>query len=146
MIALGGINTSNLLFTFIAFFTLEKTRSGAASAVSQIITTPTLYDLYLIMSVAMLTTFIAAFLTIKIGKLIAMRFHETNYKKINIMTICALVSLSFVFSGSVGLLILATGIFLGLLTNLLKIRRSTMMGFFILPAALYFSGLSPLLL
>lgn len=143
LVAEGSINTSNLLFTFIAFFTLEKTRSGAAAAISQILATPTLYDLLTIMSVAVIATFIAAILTIKLGKIIIGKLEKINYKKINISVIVFLVFLVLVFSGLVGLLILVIGTFLGLLSNLLKIKRSNMMGFFLLPTILYFSGLLP---
>ena len=43
--ALGGINTANIFFTFIVFYTLGKTRSGAAWAISQIIESVTVYDI-----------------------------------------------------------------------------------------------------
>lgn len=141
--ALGGINISNMFFTFIAFFTLEKTRSGAAAAISQVLFTPTIYDLLLIMGVGLTATFIAAIVTLKTGKLIIRKFQNINYQKINTSVLILLVILAFLLSGFIGLLILATGVFIGLLTNLLKIRRSNMMGFFLLPTILYFSGLSP---
>ncbi len=141
--ALGGINVSNIFFTFIAFFTLEKTRSGAAAAISQILATPTLYDLMLIMGVGLVATFIAAIVTLKAGRLIIRKIQNINYQKINISVLVLLVALAFMFSGFIGLLILATGVFIGILANSLKIRRSNMMGFFLLPTILYFARLAP---
>lgn len=142
---IGGINTANTFSTFIVFFTLQKTRSGAAAAVSQILTTPTLDDLFLIMAVGLITTFIAAAITLKIGKFMINKVEGINYRKTNMFIMASLAVLVFVFSGPIGLLILAIGTSIGLLTNLMKIRKSQMMGFFLLPTILYFTGLNPLL-
>ncbi len=143
--ALGGINTSNIMFTFIAFYTLEKTRSGAAAAVSQILFSPTLHELGLMVIVGLFTTFIAAATTLKIGKIIIGGVEKINYHRINLFIIIFLIILTLLFSDLVGLLILFTGTLTGLLAIHLKVRRSHMMGFFLLPTILYFSGLSPVL-
>ena len=141
--ALGGINTSNIFFSFIAFFTLEKTRSGAASAISQIIITPTFFDVVFVMIIGLVTTFIAAAITLKTGKLIINRIEDVSYSKLNLSITIFLAVLAFVFSGPIGILILFIGTCIGILASLLKIRKSNMMGFFLLPTILYFSGLNP---
>ncbi len=140
--ALGGINTSNIFFTFIAFFTLAKTRSGAAAAISQLITTPTFYDAIFIMIIGLITTFVAAIITLKTGKLIIRRIENLSYNKLNLSVIALLTGLTVVFSGLIGILILFVGICIGLLASVCKIKKSTMMGFFLLPTILYFAGLN----
>ena len=141
--ALGGINTSNIFFTLIAFFSLGKTRSGAAAAISEIITTPTFYDLIFIVLIGLTTVFVAAIITLKTGKFIIKRIENTNYNKLNIAIMVLLIFLVIIFSGAIGLLILFIGTFIGILASLFRIKKSSMMGFFLLPTILYFSGLSP---
>ena len=140
--AIGGINTSNILFTFISFFTLEKIRSGSVAAISQILPSPTLHDTIVIIVVGLITAFIAAIVTLKTGKFVIRKIEKINYQKISLFIIFLLVALVVVFSGLVGLLIMFVGTCIGLLTVSLKIKRSHMMGFFLLPTILYFSGLN----
>ena len=141
--ALGGINTSNIFFTFIAFFALEKTRSGAAAAVSQIIATPTLYDLVFIIIIVLITTLLASVLTLRIGKVMIRKIQGVSYSKLNLSIILFLTALVAIMTGLMGLLILIIGVCIGILAHLLRIKKSNMMGFFLLPTILYFSGLNP---
>ena len=143
--ALGGINTSNILFTFIMFFTLEKTRSGAVWAISQILFTPSFNELLLIMIVGVITAFVSAVITIKIGKGFLKFIQKVDYVKLNYITMLCLVVLVFVFTGLIGLFISVIGTFVGLVTIQFGVKRSTMMGFFIVPTILYFAGLNPLI-
>ncbi|MCK4496591.1 MAG: tripartite tricarboxylate transporter permease [Candidatus Aenigmarchaeota archaeon] len=139
--ALGGINTANILFTFIVFYTLGKTRSGAMWTVSQLVDKLTFNDMLLISVVGAITCFISAILTLKIGKILIRRMKNVNYKRLNLSIIITLIVLVFIFTGWVGLFISLLGTCMGLLTILLGVRRSHLMGFLILPTILYFSGL-----
>ena len=142
--ALGGINTANMFFTFIMFFTLEKTRSGAVWAISQILFTPSFNELILIITVAVITAFVSAVVTLKTGKVFIKLIEKINYVKLNVATLVGLVTLIFIFTGPLGIFISIIGTFLGLTTVLLGVKRSNMMGFFIVPTILYFAGLNPL--
>jgi len=143
--ALGGINTANILFTFIVFYTLGKTRSGAMWTVSQLIDKLTFNDMLLLSAVGAITCFVSAILTLKIGKMLIRRMKNINYKKLNLFIIITLIVLVFIFTGWIGLFISLLGTCMGLLTILLGVRRSHLMGFLILPTILYFSGLGILL-
>lgn len=144
MIALGGINTSNIFFTFIAFYIIGKTRSGAVWAVSQIVEHFTLTDMYLIVVIGFMTSLVSAVLTLKAGKLILMKMKNVNYTKITFFILVTLISLVSILSGPYGILISVTGTFLGLLTIYTGVKRTHMMGFLVFPTILYFSGLNPL--
>ncbi len=142
--ALGGINTSNILFTFVMFFTLEKTRSGAVWAISQILFTPSFNELLLIMTVGVITAFVSTVVTLKIGKSFLKFIQKVDYERLNYITMLCLIALVFIFTGFIGLFVSIIGTFIGLSAILLGVKRSNMMGFFILPTILYFAGLNPL--
>lgn len=145
LIALGGINTSNIFFTFIVFYVIGKTRSGAVWLISQVIDHFTFSDVCLLIVTGILTSLISAWFTIKASRFLLKRMKNLNYTKLMSFTFLSLIAFVFVFSNLTGLLISITGMFLGLLTISLGIRRTHLMGFLLLPTILYFSGLNPLL-
>ncbi|MCK4335846.1 MAG: tripartite tricarboxylate transporter permease [Candidatus Aenigmarchaeota archaeon] len=144
LIALGGINTSNIFFTFIVFYVIGKTRSGAVWMISQIIDYFTLADVYLLIVVGILTSLISGLLTIKASKFLLNRMRNINYTRMMSFIFLGLITLVFVFSGLIGLLVSITGMFLGLLAISIGIKRTHLMGFLLLPTIAYFSGLNPL--
>lgn len=143
--ALGGINTSNILFTFVVFYLLGKTRSGATWTVSQVIDTITFNDMLIIITVGAITCFLSVIITLKIGRIMIRRIKGVDYKKLNLYIMGGLVLMVLVFSGWIGFFISVLGACMGLMTILLGVRRSHMMGFLIFPTILYFSGIGILL-
>lgn len=146
LVALGGINTANIFFTFIVFYAIGKTRSGAVWALSQVIDTISFFDVSLIVVVGFITCFISGILTIKTGGLILSKLKNINYTKMMLFTLSVLFILVFTFTGILGLMVSLIGMFIGLLAISLGIRRTHLMGFLLLPTIIYFSGLNPLFL
>jgi len=144
--ALGGINTANIFFTFVAFYTLGKTRSGAAWAVSQVLENITFFDVLLLACVGAIVCFLSVIITLTIGKFIICRITQFDYARLNVGVILSLLLMVFLFSGAIGLLVAFTGTCIGLLAILSGTRRTHMMGFLILPTIFYFSGISSFLL
>lgn len=145
LIALGGINTSNIFFTFVVFYTIGKTRSGAVWLISQLTDTLILPDLFIIVVIASMTSLISAFLTVRMSRILINRMKNVNYTKIMAFTFTSLIILVLLLSGPLGLLVASTGTFLGLLAISTGIRRTNLMGFLLLPTIAYFSGMSPML-
>ncbi len=145
LIALGGINTSNMFFTFVVFYAIGKTRSGAVWMLSQVIDNMRLSDMALIIIVGIITSLLSALITVKAAKLMLKKMKDVNYTNVMLFTLIILVVLVAVLSGPLGILVSATGMFLGLLAISLNIKRSHMMGFLVLPTITYFSGLNPAL-
>jgi putative membrane protein len=144
--ALGGINTSNILFTFIIFYTIGKTRSGAVFAISQLVESLGPWDIVLLMLVGITTCFISVIITIKLAGLMLNLTGRINYNRLTLYVMILLVLIVFALTGPVGLLAALTGTFIGLLAILFGIRRSHLMGYLLLPTILYFSGISPLIM
>ncbi|MBN2043215.1 MAG: tripartite tricarboxylate transporter permease [Candidatus Aenigmarchaeota archaeon] len=146
MITLGGINTSNIFFTFVVFYLIGKTRSGAVWFISQIFGSLTINELYLVIISGMMSAFISVVITLKLGRFMVSRIKNVNYTRLTTSTIIMLVCLVFIFSGVVGLLVALTGTFMGLLAIKTKIKRSQLMGFLLFPTIMYYSGFGPYLL
>ena len=147
LVSLGAINTSNMIFTFAVLYMLGNTRSGAAWALSQVMSSFSFTYLILIMVVAGAVALVSAMLTIKLGKIFITRFlDKVNYRKMNITIIFVLLGLILMFSGPLGIFISLISMCLGLFTIYSGVRRSLMMNFLIFPTILFFSGVSPLIL
>jgi putative membrane protein len=144
--ALGGINTSNIFFTFIVFYTLGKTRSGAAWTISQVMDSVSFFDILILVFVGATACFISAIITLRIGRFAIMRITSFDYNRVNMFILVTLIVLVYIFSGPIGLLIVAVGTCIGLLTILGGTRRIQLMGFLIFPTILYFSGLNAYIL
>ena len=138
--ALGGINVANMVFTLVAFYTLGKTRSGAVSAISQLVPSLSFSELILLLAVALLTAFVSVILTVKIAGVTVLNLQKISYKNANMSIIAFLVLAIAALSGPLGLLISITATLIGVVAVKLGVKRSHMMGFLIFPTTLYFSG------
>ncbi len=140
--ALGGINTANVMFTFIALHTISKARSGASVFISDILGTVGAVELYFIASVAIFSCFVAAISTLWIGRRIMHVFAGLNYQRVNMSVIIIMAILVFAFSGIVGIVIMSICSLIGISCAYMGVKRMYLMGFLMLPTMLYFSGTS----
>ncbi len=146
LIALGGINTANIMFTFIALHVISKTRSGAAVVLSEIAGNIGLTDLYFITAVALLSCFLSSLITLWMGKRALTFLRNISYKNLNITVLLIIIALLLLFSGTYGLLIALICTVIGISCASMGIKRMYLMGFLMLPTILYFSGTAPFLL
>src|SRR3989344_1211407 len=133
----NAANSSATIISFIAFYTINKTRSGAVAAIQYLITTISLENLILITAVVLITTSISTILALKLSKKIIKIFTKLDYKKINIIIIFLIVSLVILITRLEGLLILITSTILGILTEKLNIEKINITGCLIFPVILY---------
>ena len=131
--------------SFITLYTIQKTRTGAAVAVSKLIPELTLINLFYIIGTIIIAGIISFFITIFLSKLAAKNIHKFNYSKLSISILIILTILVIIFSdmfnilgGFTGLLIFITGTELGIATILLGIRRMHLMGCLLVPTILYY--------
>ena len=141
LVALGGINTSNILFTLLVFYLIGKVRSGASHAISQLMWNLSLTDLFLITATSAFVCFVSAAITLYTGRKAAAAIARIDYSRISVLVMASLILLVFLLSGPAGLLVCLTGILIGISAVLSGVKRTHMMGFLILPTILYFSGL-----
>jgi len=142
IVTLSAINTANSLFVLVALFLILRPRSGAAIVVNQLISVE-LWDsllmpgslIYLLMAV-LISSAVAFLSTCAIGRIAARHFHRVPYKKLIKGIIGFIIVMVFVFTGWIGLLILAVGTLVGMLPIRLGVRRSHAMGCLLLPVIL----------
>jgi len=142
IVTLSAINTANSLFVLVALFLILRPRSGAAIVINQLISVEH-WDALLLpeslsyLLIAVLVAATTAFLTTcAIGKFAAKHFHRVSYKAMVKGIIVFIVVMVFVFTGWVGLFILAVGTIIGMLPIRLGVRRSHAMGCLLLPVIL----------
>ncbi len=141
MMSIGGINTSNVMFSFVMLFTLSKTRTGASAFISGISGAIDIYGLSLLMAVSVLSCMLAAVFTLYAGRLFTRNIHRVNYRKMNFTIVAFLVAITFIITGIYGLLIMVLCSLIGVCSSYMGVKRMYMMGFLMLPTIIYFSGL-----
>lgn len=139
--AVGGINTANIIFTLIVLYSAEKTRSGLVVFVSQILDV-NVNMLMIMVPVVLITSSLCLFIAPRLGWLFLSRISSVNYGLVVKIVMCAIISMVYILSGPIGLIICIVGTFIGIFCITMNIRRSYMMGFFMLTTILYFAGVS----
>jgi putative membrane protein len=138
LILVGGLNTVNMVMSFIALYILDKARNGAIVTISKIMESFTLSNLILFFGVALVVAGIATFLTINLTKIFSKLMSKVDYTKICIFIIAFIFVLTLVLSGKYGILILLVSTSLGIVPPLIGVGRNHLMGCLLLPVILYF--------
>ncbi len=142
MVTISAINASNAVANFIALFVILRTRSGAAKATQDILgagltpwndiwSVPS--QLGLILVAVLVSSVLAYFMTLRIGKVFAENFHRVPYRKLVFSILVLLVVLVVLMSGFVGLIILLVATLLGLIPPTVGVRRVHLIGCLIVP-------------
>jgi len=137
LILLGSINTLVMSVSFITLFLFQKTRTGAAFAISQITQLST-SNIIIIIATIIASAIIAIPLTIIISKIISKHIHKVHYTKISYTILVFLIIIITYFSGLYGLIILTVSTILGLTTIEWQTRRSFLMGAILIPTIIYY--------
>jgi len=138
MILIGGINTTNFVFSLATFFAIQKARNGAVVVVSELIKSIGIKELVVFLCAALIAGSIATFLALKISKAAAGLITKINYRKLVIGIISFITVLTFVFSGFFGFMVLVVSSALGIVAPLVGVKRSHSMGCLMLPVILFF--------
>lgn len=137
LVLLGSINTFVLALSFIALFTIQKVRTGAAATINQITSIGT-KEVLVIILVIIATTLIAYPLTLKISKLFAGNISKINYTKLSTSILLLISVLVLIISGFLGFFVFIVSTILGLTAIELNVRRSFLMGCLLIPTILFY--------
>jgi putative membrane protein len=138
LILTGIINTLVMSFSFISLYTINKTRTGATIAIKEIINPLETKHMLLILTIILITGLISYFITDKLSKIIAKKFHKINYTKINYVTLTIIMMITFLLSKFIGIIILIISTMVGIYSIKNNVRRTNMMGSLIIPTILYY--------
>ena len=143
IVSLSSINTANSFFCLVALFLISRPRNGATLAVNNLITVEEWSgaapaEMYLLLMGVVVASVFGLFVTLYLGKIIAVRIHDLAYERIVSGVLIFVVALVGVLTGPYGLLILCVSSLIGLLPPLLGVRRSHLMGVLLVPVLMYF--------
>ena len=138
LILLGAINTMVAGLAFIALYSIQKPRTGAAVAVGKLLTQISLYDLFYILGSVVIAGIAAFFLTLFLARIFSKNISKIKYHKISFAILIFLAAISFIFSGWMGFIVFIVSTALGLTCILLGIRRIHLMGCLLLPVILFY--------
>jgi len=138
LILVGGINTVNFFLSLITLYTLGKARNGAVIAVLEIIKTVNFQQLMVFIAASLMVGGIATFLALKISRIFCFFVSRLNYRALCMSVVFIVTLLVFVFSGFLGLFVLAVSTSIGLIPSLAGVGKNNAMGCLLLPVILYF--------
>ena len=141
LVTTSSLNTSEALFAIAALYVIERSRSGASIAVEQILGGDVLQSDVTAMAIAMVIAgIVAVVVMLRGGAGFAGMFDHVDESGINWAVIAFLALLTFMLLGLGGLTILVAATVVGLVPLLSGVRRAHLMGFFLVPAMMFFSG------
>jgi putative membrane protein len=139
---LAGINMSNLLFSIVSLYSLHKIRSGASAALDEIVYNFGMNELIFSIGIMMFTVGMSGILTWITGKKFLRFLQKINYKFLSKLIIIFTVIIVILLTGVIGLFILFISTCLGLLPLVFGVKRTSNMGYLLVPTILYFAGLN----
>ncbi|MBP2133665.1 putative membrane protein [Methanomicrobium sp. W14] len=133
IIATSAANTANAFISIAAFYAVSRMRNGVMTAFSHLQSLPRVSFVLTYAVFAAVAGYILAILFSRSGGL----FAGMNVKKMSTVVIVFMASLTFVFTGFFGLVILILATATGLVPALVNIRRVPCMGAVMIPVILW---------
>jgi len=139
---LAGINMSNLFFALVSLYSFGKIRSGSAAAIDEVILEFGLEHLVFSVGIVLFSGALSVLATWYLGKKTLKTLERVNYRLLSQIIIGFTAAMVFWLTGIVGVFILIISTCLGLLAVLLEVKRTSNMGYLMIPTIIYFSGLT----
>ncbi|WP_157940019.1 tripartite tricarboxylate transporter permease [Campylobacter blaseri] len=136
----SAINTSDAVFSIMTIYLIGKSRSGASVAIEQIIPNILINHAMIMLSSMGIAALLSFWLIHKLKYKIIEFFSNIFYKPLTFCIIFFLIFVVYFTTSLWGLFILAISTLLGIMPYIFNVRKGQMMGFFILPTILFFSG------
>ena len=135
---IGAINTIVSALSFITVYSINKTRSGTAVAIKEILKSISVQNLIAIIITIFLSSIFAFFIGIKIAKIAAQNINKINYKTLTIITLLVLLIVNLSFSNLLGIIVLISATSLGVFTILSNSRRINLMACLLVPSIFFY--------
>ncbi len=146
IVTLSAVNTANAFFVLVALFLILRPRSGAAIVIDELVTVEQWSGalmpqalVYLMIS-GLLAAALAYFLTLFWGRVFATGFGKIPYKGLVSIILGSILIMVVLFTGALGLLILAVSTAIGFIAPKVGLRRSHAMGVLLLPVIVMLAG------
>lgn len=143
----SGVNISDTLFSLMAIYLINNPRSAISVYISNILSNIELIHIIFFIFVSLITVSVACVLSIKIGDWMIDHVLKINYKRFNMFIVALITLILIIFTVTNNgclwyvLLCYVTSISLGLLTNVLDLSESNLMGVLIVPSIITYLGI-----
>lgn len=140
MVSISSANTSNAIFSLIALYIIQKTRSGAMVAINKLadVNTWDFSVIVILLIVIVYVSVISYYTTIYLGDRIAVFLSRINYSKLCAAVLAGLSVIVLMFTGWFGFVIFLISTPIGMIASFAKIRKTHAMGVIMLPVIMYF--------
>ncbi|MCH8003093.1 MAG: tripartite tricarboxylate transporter permease [Nanoarchaeota archaeon] len=138
LILIGSINTVNMAVSLVSLYTINKARNGAVLAIRELLTSIDLNTLILFLATILFAGGIAVFLALFLTRIFVKIIDKVNYSMLCVSVISLITILVFYFSSWMGILILIISTAIGIVPNIVNVKRSHSMGCLMLPVILFF--------
>ncbi len=141
LVTTSSLNTAEALFAIVALYLIGRSRSGASIAVEQILGGGVLAgDLLQITLFMAFAGGVSAVILWRMGQWLASWMTKVNESGLNWSIVAFLACFTLLLLGFGGLLVLACATAVGLMPLVANVRRAQLMGFFLVPTMLFYSG------
>lgn len=139
LMAIAGVNVVDIMYSILALWIIGNPRSGIAVAVGTLVNID-LNTVLVFLSVILTAAGAGAFLTLALSRSAVFAIRKIDYQRLCLYTFAFVCILVFAFTGLFGLAVAGVALSIGLIPNLVSIRKSHAMGCLILPTILFFMG------
>lgn len=137
LVLVGGLNTVNMILSLVTFYVLDKARNGSVIALSELISIDKT-SLIILLFFIFVTGVINFFWAQKLTKIFSVFVEKINYFTLSISIISLIAIMAYFLSGFIGLIILVTASFAGIIAPRMGVSRSHSMGCLMVPVISYF--------
>ncbi len=138
LIMLGTINLVVMTLSFATLYSIDKTRTGAAAAIKEIVRELNSADLFNIISIAIASIIIVSFIALLITNLFIRILEKVNYRNISIVMLIILTTAVVTLSNIQGLIVFITSTAWGIFAIKSNIRRINLMGVLLVPTIIFY--------
>lgn len=136
--ALGGVNSSDIVTSLLALYIIGSPRSGASIAINQL-TEISAGLMSKMAAVALISAILSYVICLKVSYRYVDIIQKIDYRKVTALTLLLLISITYLFTGILGLLVLTTASAIGFAARTHD-QNAVVMSVLIIPALLMFAG------
>lgn len=140
IITTSAIQASDALFGITALYFINRSRSGASVAIDSILSGISVIEVLVIIGAMIISGLISRIIILNTWTFFLNLINLLEYRSLTVSVVFFISALVFLTTGMWGLVILIASATLGLLPPIINVKRSQMMGFFLIPVILFFSG------
>lgn len=134
----GAVNTIIMGLSYITIYTINKSRTGTAAAIKEILKNISKNDLIIIIASIMISGIISFFLAIFVAKKFTKFINKVNYKHLTIGIIATVLFVNIIFTNWLGLIVLICASSIGVYAIISGSRRINLMAALIVPTIIYY--------